>query len=47
VETSRAYTLRLTADLVELVGAALRDLAPAELSWGTSEAGFAGNRRVR
>jgi hypothetical protein len=41
----RAYTLRLAEALVEAVGLALRDLAPARLSLARGQAGFAGNRR--
>jgi hypothetical protein len=37
----------LTAGLVELVGAALRNLAPASILHGTGEADFAANRRLR
>ncbi len=39
------YTTRLTDNLVAVVGAALGDLAPANLSFGNGEAGFAINRR--
>src|SRR5579862_3922622 len=39
------YTARLTDNLVAVVGAALGDLAPANLSFGNGEAGFAINRR--
>jgi hypothetical protein len=46
-EKSRRYTEHLTAGLVELVGAALRNLAPASILHGTGEADFAANRRLR
>ena len=46
-EKSRRYTEWLTAGLVDLIGGALRDLAPATVSWGWGEAEFASNRRVR
>jgi hypothetical protein len=39
------YRQRLTAALVEVIGAALRDLAPADLSVGHTSASFAINRR--
>ena len=42
----RRYTEHLTADLIELVGAALHNLAPASILHGTGEAGFAANRRL-
>jgi hypothetical protein len=45
-EKCHRYTERLNADLIELVGAALRDLAPAAIFHGTGEAGFAANRRL-
>ena len=46
-ETARvdAYASQLTADLVGVIGAALNDLAPAEVSVGHGAAGFAINRR--
>ncbi len=40
------YTLRLTGDLVTLVGAALGDLRPANLWFGTGQGAFAVNRRL-
>jgi neutral ceramidase len=40
-----AYAHKLTDDLVTVVGAALADLSPAELSSGHGTAGFAANRR--
>jgi neutral ceramidase len=46
-EKSRRYTEHLTADLIELVGAALRNLAPASILHGTGEVDFAANRRLR
>ena len=39
------YSRRLTDQLVAVIGAALGDLAPANLSFGNGEAGFAINRR--
>jgi hypothetical protein len=45
MEKSRLYTERLRAQLVEVVGNALRDLGPAQLSWNVGQAGFAVNRR--
>src|ERR1035437_1116906 len=42
----RRYTEGLNADLIELVGAALRNLAPASIFHGTGEAAFAANRRL-
>ncbi|MBI2679551.1 MAG: neutral/alkaline non-lysosomal ceramidase N-terminal domain-containing protein [Candidatus Solibacter usitatus] len=39
------YTAKLTDNLVAVVGAALGDLAPANLSFGNGETGFAINRR--
>jgi hypothetical protein len=41
----RAYSERLLNDLVSVIGAAIKDLSPAELSYGFGEAGFAINRR--
>ncbi len=43
----RNYTEHLNQKVVEVVGAALKDLAPAELSLSRSEAAFAMNRRQR
>ena len=40
-----AYAATLTADLVNVIGAALKDLAPAEVAVGHGRAGFAINRR--
>src|SRR5205807_2228628 len=39
------YSARLTDNLVAVVGAALKDLAPADLSFGNGRATFAINRR--
>jgi hypothetical protein len=39
------YSRKLTENLVQLVGAALADLKPADVSYGTGEAAFAVNRR--
>ena len=41
----RDYAARLTDTLVDIIGQAIADLAPAELSTGFGEAGFAVNRR--
>ena len=41
----RQYALTLQQKLVRLVGEALKDLRPAQLSWGLGEATFAVNRR--
>jgi hypothetical protein len=41
----RVYAQRLTEKLVAVIGAALGDLKPARLSYGTGQAGFAINRR--
>ena len=41
------YTKKLSDDLVALVGAALADLAPAQLACGHGTAGFAMNRREK
>jgi neutral ceramidase len=43
----RAYTAHLQSQIEELVGAALKDLAPARLSLGRIEADFAVNRRLK
>jgi hypothetical protein len=40
-----AYSSKLTDDLVAVIGAALGDLAPADVSYGHGEVGFAMNRR--
>jgi hypothetical protein len=40
------YTARLTDQLVSVIGAALGDRKPADLSWGEGTAGFAANRRL-
>ena len=45
-ERISAYSRKLTADLVALIGAALADLAPAQLACGHGTAGFAINRRA-
>ncbi len=42
-----AYGAQLTESLVGVIGAALRDLAPARLDVGHGAVGFAVNRRVR
>lgn len=41
----RDYALRLTDALVQVVGAAIADLKPARIEYGTGEARFAVNRR--
>ncbi len=41
----RVYAQQLTDKLVAVIGAALGDLKPAKLSYGTGQAGFAINRR--
>jgi len=46
VELGREYAERLLGKLVELVGEALEDLAPAQLSYTHARAGFAMNRRL-
>ena len=40
-----AYSRKLTEDLFSVIGAALGDLAPAEISYATGQAHFAVNRR--
>ena len=40
-----AYTKKLKADLVEVIGAAVKDLQPAMLKFAHGQAGFAMNRR--
>lgn len=40
-----AYTAKLIDDVVAAVGAAIDDLEPARLTWGTGETDFAVNRR--
>ncbi len=45
LERILAYNRHYEAQLLVAAEAALRDLAPATLSWGKSTAGFAGNRR--
>jgi neutral ceramidase len=40
-----AYSQKLTEGLVKVIGAAIADLAPAILSYGSGSAGFAINRR--
>jgi hypothetical protein len=40
-----AYSRKLTEDLVNVVGAALADLKPAKLTYGSGTTGFAINRR--
>jgi neutral ceramidase len=44
-EKVRRYTQWLPGQLVQVVGDALADLAPARLAWGIGRAGFAVNRR--
>ena len=39
------YAVKLIASLVDVIGAALGDLQPAEIAYGVGEAGFAMNRR--
>ena len=41
------YTLQLEDKVVDVIGQALKDLRPARLSFGHSEAGFAANRRLK
>jgi len=41
----RAYAARLSDDLVTVIGKALDDLSPAQLSFGFGQVGFAMNRR--
>jgi hypothetical protein len=41
----QVYARQLTENLVAVIGAALGDLKPARLSYGTGQAGFATNRR--
>jgi hypothetical protein len=41
----KEYAAALEQHLVAVVGTALKDLAPAQLSWGQGTAGFAVNRR--
>lgn len=45
LERIMAYNRRFEEQLLAAADAALRDLAPATLSWGKSSAGFAANRR--
>ncbi|HSK09170.1 MAG TPA: neutral/alkaline non-lysosomal ceramidase N-terminal domain-containing protein, partial [Vicinamibacterales bacterium] len=45
-EECRRYVQWLTPALVDLIGAALRDLSPASLTFARGTAGFAANRRV-
>lgn len=44
-ENLRRYARKLEADLVALIGRAVADLAPADLSYGHGKADFAVNRR--
>ncbi len=44
-ERVREFTVKLTDSLVALVGAAIADLAPANVSFGNGSASFAVNRR--
>ncbi len=46
-EAVESYTEQLQRQVVELVGAALKDLAPARLSFARGQADFAINRRAR
>jgi len=46
LHTVRQYRAHIVDSLAELVGAALRDLSPAKLSFAEAEADFAVNRRV-
>ena len=41
IETVRDYSRKLADDLVQLVGAAIQDLAPANLAFGNGTVGFA------
>ncbi len=45
IEAIDRYTTHLEAQVVELIGKALADLAPARVSYGVGEAPFAMNRR--
>lgn len=45
VKVIERYTADLLAKAVDAVGASIRDLAPAQLSFGQGQAGFAVNRR--
>ena len=47
VDRVGTFTHKLTDDIVALVGAALADLAPAQLACGHGTAGFAMNRREK
>ncbi len=47
IELSKQYSESLRGKLVELVGRALEDLAPARLSYLHARAGFAMNRRLQ
>jgi len=46
IQLSRKYAEDLQGKLIDLVGRALEDLAPAELSYTHARAGFAMNRRL-
>jgi len=46
IELSKQYTETLAGKLVELVGRAIEDLTPAQLSYMHARAGFAMNRRL-
>jgi neutral ceramidase len=46
IELSRRYNEKLLGKLVQLVGDALEDLAPAQLAYVHARAGFAMNRRL-
>ena len=45
IKVIERYTADLLGKVVEVIGAAIRDLAPAQLSFGQERAGFAVNRR--
>ncbi len=47
IELSKQYAEKLQGKLLELVGGALADLAPARLSYTHARAGFAMNRRLQ
>jgi len=46
IELSKQYSEQLRGKLIELVGRAIEDLAPAKLSYMHARAGFAMNRRL-
>lgn len=45
-QATRDYTARLFGQLADVARAALADLRPATLAWGTGKCGFVRNRRV-